>query len=421
MKVKIKYEPRFFLNEVKGETERIIMLNVWCDDESRMKYSTGKRIRPTHWNKSGYNVTTTNAKVDFKGINNRIDELKKRVHAFVNERQAANKPVLSMDMKDYLLIKDDRKPLQEAPTVRVKKLAFYEALDEAVRLEARDGVTHNNKPYAAGTVKNWKIAKVALEAWKKDLTYEMILSAEVSTGGKKAKNKLYNDFVKFMFDEGNKASYIDRIIKDSKKIMRLAEMPLPDSWRRLSLLDDEDEDKIYLDREQIAKLYYYDNLTETEKIIRDMFVVNCETAFRISDMRTLSMEDVRDDYITKKTKKSGFIKTQSVPLSGTVREILERYNGQFPHCYHENVVNKKIKEIAGQAGIERAGEISNHTARRSFITNMIDAGYKIRQVANMLGVSVAVIEKAYYKNNSVKTVNEVKKDDYFNIPLKKTA
>jgi integrase len=132
---------------------------------------------------------------------------------------------------------------------------------------------------------------------------------------------------------------------------------------------------------------------------------------------------------TQKTKKRVVI-----PILPPVQRIIDKYNGELPYQYHDVTVNRRIKVIASLEGITKKEEIkiselpvfirenlkalildrkierlketvlipkneliTNHTARRSFITNMLRKGISLDRVQGATGLSFATIERKYNK------------------------
>lgn len=145
---------------------------------------------------------------------------------------------------------------------------------------------------------------------------------------------------------------------------------------------------IYLSERDIARIYYFEGLTKREKELRDLFILGCMTGQRFSDYSHITINNIVGDNIrmlTKKTKAK-----VCVPLTKYVKEIFLKYNNCLPKACCIQYFNKAIKDICYKVGMtemisfekEIAGEIktvmipkykliTSHTARRTFITNMI--------------------------------------------------
>lgn len=156
-------------------------------------------------------------------------------------------------------------------------------------------------------------------------------------------------------------------------------------------------DNIYLTEAEIQKIYDIDFSSDEVKsqidtksmieVSRDLFVIACWTGLRFGDWNSLSNADITDDTLTVMTHKTN--KKVVIPLHPFVKAIIEKYNGTLPnaidkaHCLvhirkcgelagiNEEVV---LNRIEGGRSIEirepKYKLIMNHTARRSFATNM---------------------------------------------------
>lgn len=154
----------------------------------------------------------------------------------------------------------------------------------------------------------------------------------------------------------------------------------------------EDVEKIFLKENELEKIEAVELETEEEKIVRDLFLIGCETALRFSDFTRLHIDHYRDNQLhfsPKKTSKQVINNNIIIPISGRHQRILDKYDGSLP-TYDGNKVsefNKTIREVARKAGLTqkqktfkriaektktvttlRYEEISSHTCRRTFCT-----------------------------------------------------
>ena len=158
-----------------------------------------------------------------------------------------------------------------------------------------------------------------------------------------------------------------------------------------------DVENVYLTEEDINKLYAIDFNDEVIKAqidprdnietTRDLFVVACWTGLRFGDWKDLSEANINDDTMVVHTHKTD--KTVIIPLHPMVKAIIAKYGGVLPKSVDKSKTLKHIRKCAEWAGITEPVTLSrvkggqtetkngakyeflmNHTARRSFATNM---------------------------------------------------
>ena len=154
----------------------------------------------------------------------------------------------------------------------------------------------------------------------------------------------------------------------------------------------EEVDKIYLSEEEIQKIYDKDFSENPElEESRDLFVLGCYLGLRFSDLIRLRPEMIEGEMIRIRMSKTGT--TVVIPLHTISKEIINKYDGNFPKVVNSMKFNSDIKEIGRIAdinnhvltshkrGIEKIDTIyqkyeliTSHTCRRSFCTNQYLAG-----------------------------------------------
>ena len=152
---------------------------------------------------------------------------------------------------------------------------------------------------------------------------------------------------------------------------------------------------VFLSMNEITRIYYYkfenQDKRKSKERIRDLFVIGCLTALRYSDYSTLTSQNLINEYIVKRTKKTNV--DVKVPAHDYVKEIFEKYGGHIPCKLCIQHFNKYLKLVMREIGLtdkitysftkggdlrtvtkEKWQLISSHTARRSAATNMYLTG-----------------------------------------------
>ncbi len=154
---------------------------------------------------------------------------------------------------------------------------------------------------------------------------------------------------------------------------------------------------VFLTEEELARLENL-NLSTSERIVRDLFLVSCETGLRFSDVCSLPSQAVKEDCLEvypKKTRKHGHTNRLIIPFSTRVKRILARNGQQLPtYPYSQiNNFNTCLRALCERADIcainyyyrtiqdrevrieqKKFELISSHTGRRTFCTLKFLAG-----------------------------------------------
>ena len=217
--------------------------------------------------------------------------------------------------------------------------------------------------------------------------------------------QFYDEYTDYQFNvQGNSKNLLGKRIKIIKTFLNDATLRGINKhlmFKGFKVTKTESDD-IYLNEDEIKKMYKL-NLTENKRLerVRDLFVVGCRTGLRFSDLVNIRKENISENGIKYKVKKTERI-LNTVIIEET-KKILQKYNYELPRISKTNL-NKYIKEVGELAGINevsikdtyRAGKevsirmrknerISSHTARRSFATNMYNRGYAIYYLMQITG------------------------------------
>lgn len=221
---------------------------------------------------------------------------------------------------------------------------------------------------------------------------------------------MWADMEEFLMAAGYTNNYIHKIMSRIKTVLRKADklgVNTNDEYRVIdNSVREEQTTAIYLNREELGKLYDLELKDHRLTWARDLFLIGAYTGLRYSDFSRLTADHIRVvqdvqciDILTRKTKKRVVI-----PLEQVVLDILGKYDGKLPKMSQQkmNVYLKQIGEFCPwmhnniNRVITRGGEtvseivprytlFTTHTARRSFATNSYKAGLDVISIMKITG------------------------------------
>lgn len=133
--------------------------------------------------------------------------------------------------------------------------------------------------------------------------------------------------------------------------------------------------------------------------IRDLFCLQSLTGLSYSDMATLTKDDIQDDVIVKRRKKTDiqFV----IPVLPIAKKILEKYDYQLPVISNQKY-NQYLKVLGDYAKLPM--KLHSHLARHSFACILLNSGVDMKTISRTLGHANTKITESTYAFMDNKTV-----------------
>lgn len=192
----------------------------------------------------------------------------------------------------------------------------------------------------------------------------------------------------------------------------------------LKIVESREKLVVFLTMEEIQRIQLL-TLPPHLDLYRDIFLFQCFTGLRYSDVSNLRNTDINGDTMTLVTQKTG-VSLQN-KLNRYALELVNKYKGRYGEKLFPTIsltnINHFVKEIGKLAGIDepvtkieyrnhRREEmvlpkwqlLSSHVGRKSFITNSLDLGLTATQVIGYTGHSSITAMQPYI------SISQKKKD-----------
>ena len=394
----------FKLKSPQSNNESLIIFYSNLKNGQRFVYSTGERISPKLWDSLNQYPIKTKIRIDIlkcNAVKSQLERYIKTYREYESIAHSLNEPLTKEKIRSYFD--------QSFKNIR-KKSNFYLIFDEFADLNTSLG--------------NWcKSTQVRYRIIKKDLlnfdkingpstfnSIDMIWYASFKSYCEEVKRHSINTFGR---NVGLIKTFLNYALREKHT--------LNDKFK-LFKAKREVTDQVVLSKSEVLKLYHFDftKNTKLEKV-RDVFVFGCLTGMRYSDFKRVQGENIENGTITLREIKDKS-KTLKIPLVALSRAILEKYNYKLPIISDQkfrNYIKEACKIVGFTDPVVKSSRIGNnvtnetfkkyervstHTARRSFITNMINAGVPNKVIMGITGHKSIVTFQNYYKPNEANTI-----------------
>lgn len=375
-------------------------------------------------------------------LNSEIDKLEELVDNTIAE-------LLYNDPKLYITravidraIADKEKRQQEKTEENDKKLLLFDfklwnkrKKDELVKKDIAKGLNRKTPP----TIKDYISACNAIEDYEYDNNCTLRLQdvdddfienfkeflADEHENTKSHKYKCRGGMVNRTIDKRLEclSAFIRSYYGDVEKAQFIFESRLGNNSRNRTI--------IRLTKDEIRELYSRELKNPSYTCVRDYFVFLCLTGIRYGDFISINKDNFvmgKDEVVTLSlfTQKTN-IRVEII-LTKQAKEIAERYDYKFDR-YTNQAFNRAIKELLKDEKLFedeivtyrevlnhkpqpikmlRREKITAHTARRTFISIMIENGVQPIHVMHMVGHTKMSTLQIYIDRFSPKAENEIK-------------
>lgn len=398
-----KLRLHFNLKQTKDAEKLTQIMLITTVNKQRIRVYTKLRIEPKYWDGTKYRCKTEcsinlRERNRLAQINHQLNRMEISVKQ-IDERLAGSGRHLSLLAVRKVV--EEEKSMTESASAPIAYL--YKQVDEYLK-----NVNRRGKRGIASTQRTYLTALKRLEHFC--ATQKRVIKTFDDFD-----KKMFTDFANYLYtcsyQQGGKLKqYTQNTIINTLKVIKNMlhraydnEMTENNYFRKVqTTLSADVSEQIYLQEGEIKKLATMKDLNQQETRVRDMFVIACYTALRISDIKQLNKAEIRNGIISLyQTKTKDRVE---IPILKEISSLVTYYQqGGFPYidiCK----ANKIIKELARRCGINeivhskeyRGGNptirtlpkwkmISFHTARRSCITNLYKRGYPINYIMTLSG------------------------------------
>lgn len=400
----LKQRLNFNLKQTREKEKLTQIMLVTTVNGQRIRIYTKLRVEPLYWDKQKHcclQEAAVNQREQnrLKLINRQILQIKHNITR-TDEQLARRGEYLSKSLIRRVVEENCCEDAHQGVTPLDYFKREVDKYDEQVNRKGQRGVGSTRITY--------QTALKRLQRFCKEQQVELSSFADFD-------KKFFTDFTNFLYNstfERNRVRhhYTQNTIINTLKVIknllhRAYDNDLTDNNYFLKVqtsLPADVSEKIYLQESEIKRFASLSVQSKQEEEVRDMFVISCYTALRISDIQQLNKANITASTISlyqTKTKEQ-----VEIPILKEIRPILDKYKESgFPRL-SPKCANQHVRMLFMRCGLDepvtykenRGGVvhiktapkwqlISFHTARRSCITNLYKRGYPPNYIMTLSG------------------------------------
>lgn len=399
----------FLLDRPKATTPTFIFFRKMINGEE-LKYPTNAKVDPDNWDRKLKRLT-----VDRGRVNVLLEKINTVYQDASLQAKLAGRKLTKLEVEKAL----DKALGREKET----RSSFYEAIDQIIAdRESGKVVTRTGKKFSPLTIKGYRHTRDYLIKFDPNMRFEAITL------------KTYESLINYLNTERNHSlNAAGKIVKNWKVFLKAAfKAGLHNNLifeHEDFRVPEEETDDIYLTDIELKSIYECKFENKGLDQARDWFIIDCFTGLRVSDIKVLQVDNIAGDFIDLANEKTDIHVT--IPKHSYVKQILQKWNG-LPPRVTEQAMNRSLKDIAKAGGvkgkilysitkggvrvdefIERWKMVSNHTARRSFISNLLEQGVQDNIVMQLAGIKKHSTLLRYKKTKPQKTAEIMAEHPFF--------
>lgn len=401
---------KFYLGN-KTAKDTYVFFSASCNG-FRVQVSAGFKVKSRYWDSKRRRLKANAPHaVEFNAL---MDDIENKVISYYTRRQLSSKNVTKDEMK--AAIGNIKKPGSKESE---KTRSVFEVFDRFIEEKVRD--------YKESTLKKFKTMLNHLKGFAKTTGYSVTFDGFTEDFATQFRHYLNYDkgltntsvnrlvrllktFLYYCYDK--------EIIKDGKfqKALKINGNNSKAESNAVALSKSElnDLQSLILDNPRLEK-------------VRDLFLVQCYTGLRYSDLSNLAPEniDLKNEVIILNTVKTS--ESLIIPIHSKIKPIMERFAERVPKISNQkyNVYLKELCRLAdfnepiqqvAYVGTKRIQEtkkkyelVSSHTGRRTMITLALKSGMLPETVMKISGHRSRASFDKYVRVTQTEALNEFKR------------